>query len=79
MSNERRDSDYLSDILEAIRRIQEYTQGMDWEKFILDYETQDAVVRNLEVMGEASKNITEETRAYIHGCLGKIWLESGIN
>lgn len=48
---------YLNDILEAIENIQEYTNNMTYEEFIDDKKTKDAVVRNLEVIGEAVKNI----------------------
>jgi uncharacterized protein with HEPN domain len=62
MSRERRERDYLADILEAIQRIQEYTDGLKDEAYYVDYKTQDAVVRNLEVIGEAAKNISEDFR-----------------
>lgn len=45
--------DYLTHILEAIARIQEYTSGMDRAMFMSDRKTCDAVIRNLEVVGEA--------------------------
>lgn len=45
---------YLDDILEAITQIREYTTSMDYETFALDRKTQDAVVRNLEIIGEAA-------------------------
>jgi uncharacterized protein with HEPN domain len=50
---------YLDDILEAIDRIREYVQDMDEEAFVSDRKTQDAVVRNLEGIGEASRNLSE--------------------
>jgi uncharacterized protein with HEPN domain len=53
---------YLDDILEAIDRIREYVQGMDAEAFSSDRKTQDAVIRNLEVIGEASRNLSEELK-----------------
>ena len=62
MSKSRRDQDFVLDIQEAIQRILEYTAGMDWERFIIDYKTQDAVVRNLEIIGEAAKNISDDLR-----------------
>ena len=49
---------FLEDILEAIERIEEYIQDMDFESFASDKKTFDAVIRNLEVIGEASKNIS---------------------
>ncbi len=53
---------YLDDILEAIDRIHEYVQGMDEDAFGSDRKTQDAVIRNLEVIGEASRNLSDELK-----------------
>ena len=53
----------IEDILEAIERIEEYTNNMDFKDFLNDRKTQDAVIRNLEVIGEAAKNIPEELKA----------------
>ena len=59
----KRDLDiFFKDILEAIGSIKEYTHGMGYEEFIQDKRTRDAVVRNLEIIGEASKNIPDETK-----------------
>ena len=58
----RRDQDYLSDIQEAIQRIATYIAGSDYERFSQDSKTQDAVVRNLEVIGEATKNLSSRMR-----------------
>lgn len=53
MSN-RSDKDFLLDIQEAIRRIKSYTYEMTYEEFISDTRTQDAVIRNIEIIGEAT-------------------------
>ncbi len=53
---------YLDDILEAISWIRQYVKGIDAESFASDRKTQDAVIRNLEVIGEAARNIPEELR-----------------
>ena len=53
---------YLKDILEAIERIEEYTEGLDFDDFLENRLVQDAVVRRLEIIGEAVKNIPEEIR-----------------
>lgn len=50
-------ADYLSHIVQAIDRIELYTAGMDAAGFAADTKTQDAVVRNIEVIGEAARNI----------------------
>jgi uncharacterized protein with HEPN domain len=49
--------DYLGHILEAIERIQHYVDAMDEVGFLGSKLVQDAVIRNLEVIGEASRNI----------------------
>jgi len=58
--SERKESDYLEDIREALVRILEYTDGMVYESFIKDHKSQDAVVRNFEIIGEAVKNISDQ-------------------
>lgn len=50
----------LEDMLEAIGRIARYTAGMDWGRFAADDKTIDAVVRNLEIIGEAARHTPEE-------------------
>ena len=54
---------YLEDVLEAIRKIAGYTTGLSLEVFTGDVKTLDAVVRNLEVIGEAIKNVPDEVRS----------------
>ena len=49
--------DYLDHILEAIGRIDSYTKDLDQTAFLQSPIAQDAVIRNLEVIGEASHNI----------------------
>ncbi len=53
---------YLFDIIQSIQRIDEYIKDMDYNEFIKDNKTIDAVVRNLEVIGEASKHISIELK-----------------
>ena len=58
-----RDADvYLEDILTAVERIQSYTRDFDRSSFLRDGRTIDAVLRNLEVIGEAAKQIPEDLR-----------------
>lgn len=47
----------VEDMLEAIERITAYVDGMSLKQFLDDPRTQDAVLRNLEVLGEASKRV----------------------
>ncbi len=53
---------YLEDILEAIKRIEKYTKGLTFEKLKKDTLISDGVVRNLEIIGEAAKNIPLQIR-----------------
>ncbi|MGH7409937.1 MAG: HepT-like ribonuclease domain-containing protein [Candidatus Methylomirabilis sp.] len=53
---------YLEDILEAIGKITRYTAGLSLKTFSEDSKTLDAVVRNLEVVGEAIKNVPDGVR-----------------
>lgn len=57
--SKRQDPDLLSDIKEAMLRIKTYLENLNYEKFLKDVKTQDAVVRNLEIIGEATKNLSE--------------------
>jgi hypothetical protein len=50
---------FIEDIFISIERISSYTSGMTREEFGRDPKTQDAVIRNLEILGEAAKNIPE--------------------
>jgi len=56
---------YLEDILISCRKIQQYTRGMDPVQFQADGKTYDAVLRNLEIIGEAAKNIPFPVQALI--------------
>jgi uncharacterized protein with HEPN domain len=49
--------DYLGHILESIERIEEYVSDMDEMAFLSSKLVQDAVIRNIEIIGEASNNI----------------------
>lgn len=53
---------YLTDILEAIKKIEIFTRDMTYSQFKNDAKTIDAVVRNLEIIGEAAKHIPSEIR-----------------
>lgn len=54
---------YIEDILEAVRRVRSYTEHMDAAAFARSPITIDAVVRNLEIVGEAAARIPDEIRA----------------
>jgi len=53
---------YLEDIIDSTNQILQYTNNMSLEKFISDRKTIDAVVRNLEIIGEAAKQIPDNVR-----------------
>ncbi len=56
------DTTYLTHILEAIGIIEEYLKEADYEKFVSSRMMVDAVIRELEIIGEASNNLSEEFR-----------------
>ena len=53
---------FLAHILESIEKIENYLAEISEEEFMSDYEKQDAVVRRLEVIGEAVKNLPDATK-----------------
>jgi uncharacterized protein with HEPN domain len=57
MSKLLRTADYLGHLLQAIERIGRYTRSMDEATFLRDELVQDAVIRNIEIIGEASNNV----------------------
>ncbi len=72
--SKREPSVLLDDIRTSIEKIQRYTAGLDEGSFLADEKTTDAVVRNLEIIGEAAKqqssfppNSRSDTRRF-HGC-----------
>ncbi len=55
-------TDYIQDIIEAINEIENFIQGIDFNGFAKDKKTINAVVRSLEVIGEATKKIPKNVR-----------------
>ena len=53
---------YLDDIFGAIEKIENYVEGLRFEDFSTDNKTIDAIVRNFEIIGEATKRISLETK-----------------
>jgi uncharacterized protein with HEPN domain len=51
-------------MLEAIQRIKAYMAGIDRQTFEEDRRTQDAIIRNLEVLGEAARNVLQHDPAF---------------
>jgi uncharacterized protein with HEPN domain len=62
MTTERSYVDYLADIVDAFEKIAQFVQGMTFEEFRVDTKTIFAVVRALEIVGEASKRIPQRVR-----------------
>ncbi len=60
--SKRTDKDLIQDILTCIERIENYTLDSNYENFTNDFKTQDAVIRNIEIIGEATKKLTIEIR-----------------
>jgi Uncharacterized conserved protein len=58
----KRDTIYLRHILDAISRIEEYTEGIEYENFMEDHLTQDGIIRQIEILGEATKRLSDEIR-----------------
>ncbi|MFB6209758.1 MAG: DUF86 domain-containing protein [Candidatus Nanohaloarchaea archaeon] len=56
------DEVYIQHILDAIGKIQEYTEDMSEEEFNEDSLVQDGVIRQIEVIGEAAKQLSKEKR-----------------
>ncbi|MDH4100868.1 MAG: DUF86 domain-containing protein [Nitrospirota bacterium] len=54
---------YIKDILENMRDAEEFIEGLSYEQFCADKRTVNAVLRSVEVMGEAAKNVPEDVRA----------------
>ncbi|MEA3476198.1 MAG: DUF86 domain-containing protein [Candidatus Cloacimonadota bacterium] len=53
---------FIEDILESIKKIEEYTYSMKKKEFLLNSQAQDSVIRRLEIIGEAVKNISQDFR-----------------
>ena len=62
-----RDDTYLVDILESAKIAREYVAGKSWEDFQQDMQCQDAVLRRLEIIGEAARHVSPQTqKKYSH-------------
>ena len=58
----KRDKAYLKHILDAISNIEKFIEGVKKENFLGNVEKQYAVLRGLEIIGEATKNLSEELK-----------------
>lgn len=64
-----RDEVYLSHVLEAIKKIEKYLRGVDFEKFKKYDILIDAVVRELEIIGEATNQLSDQFKEKHHKIL----------
>lgn len=62
---------FLQDILDSAARVFSYTNGMTQEEFEANEMAYDAVIRNLEVIGEAAKQIPQELKGASHEAPGR--------
>jgi hypothetical protein len=53
---------FINDVLDSIEKIEKYCQDVTYDQFIADEKTRDAVLRNLEIIGEAVKNIPDSIK-----------------
>ena len=53
---------YIDHILDCIRKIQKFSKGLTFNEFSKNELVQDAIIRNIEIIGEASKKISSETK-----------------
>lgn len=67
-------ADYLNDIANAIDEVEEFTKAMSYEAFAADRKTINAVIRSLEVLGEATKHIPAAVRKKHPDIPGRTWL-----
>lgn len=56
--------EFLMHILQAMRRIRRYVEDQDEAGFLRDEKTQDAVIRNIEIVGEAARNVERADPAF---------------
>ena len=57
-----RDNTYLVDILESAKIALDYVSGKSWDEFCADMQCQDAVLRRIEIIGEAARHVSPQTQ-----------------
>jgi len=53
---------YVEHILDCIRKIKEFSKGLSFKEFSSNELVQDAIIRNIEIIGEASKKVSSDTK-----------------
>ena len=61
-----RDDAYLLDMLLAAHKVRDFTQGVNWEQFQTDELTQNAVMRQIQIIGEAARKVSPEYQKIHH-------------
>ena len=61
--SKRSDIDLLDDILICMEKIQSYLSGLSYEQFSNDSKAQDAIIRNIEIIGEATKYLSDSIKS----------------
>ncbi len=61
--SKRGDKEWLEDILIACENILAYKEGYDFDMFLQDRKTQDAILRNIEIIGEAVKKLSDNLKS----------------
>ncbi|HEX2965851.1 MAG TPA: DUF86 domain-containing protein [Syntrophorhabdaceae bacterium] len=69
--SKRNDKELLEDMLQCARRINSYIEKMTYDDFLIDHKTQDAVVRNIEIIGEAVKLLSDDIKRNYSGIAWK--------
>ncbi len=75
----KKDETYLKHITEAISDIEKFTEDLSEKEFMANKEKQYAVLRALEILGEATKNLSAELKANTARLTGKACLGCGTN
>jgi uncharacterized protein with HEPN domain len=71
--------DYLQDIKEGLEKVEEFTRGMNFDNFSKDDKTNFAVIRALEIIGEAARKIPNLVAPITRTFPGRTWQGCGIN
>lgn len=61
--SKRKDEDLIQDIKECLTRIISYIKDMEYDVFENDFKTQDAVIRNVEIIGKAAKLLSSNLKS----------------
>jgi uncharacterized protein with HEPN domain len=63
MASKRDDSAYINHIFDAIIKIEFYLSGVSYDQFLFNTLIQDGIIRQIEIIGEASNNVSDEFKA----------------